>query len=157
MKYAVALRFMLLKETSYLREFLYVMPYLLQHIGRYEFSFLVESVDLQTETDIIMTLDIQPPPLTGFEAESTTLGVTDPEEARTTAALMLWIASIRRIGDSPLKRAWAVFCEHRNLPYGLPPVALNGYLFKRLPPLPKVDLVPHLTISEYDGSQATPA
>lgn len=157
MQYTVALRFTTLKviDRTHLREFLYVMPYMLQHIVRQDFPHIVNEVELQSDTDIVVALEADVPAPTGLEEEAARLSVDEPDEARTTAALMLWIGSIRRLGDSPLKRAWYAFCQQRALPYGpLPPVALVGYALKRRP---KVDQLPHLTIIEYDGSTATPA
>ena len=112
----------------------------------------IEGVSLIAATDIGVALSVKPYPMSEeLIAESRRMGVKDPVAAQATTELLLWIAALRRIGDSPLQTAWNQWRASRGDPT-LPeivPVMLLEYNFgvaKSSPPSS-----PSLTLSASTG------
>jgi hypothetical protein len=108
-------------------------------------------------TDIGVALNVKPRYMTEeLIAESRKMGVKDPVAAQATTDLLLWIAALRRIGDSPLQTAWNQWRASRADP-SLPscvPIMLLEYNFGRSTQA-KVDGPTTSPMTLYDGPTQT--
>lgn len=95
----------------------------------------IEAVDMTAATDIAVTLQIRPRPQSDdLLKESIKLGIKDPVATQATMDLMMWISTLRRIGDAPLQAAWTQWRNSRGATADLPetvPILLLDYTFGR--------------------------
>jgi hypothetical protein len=94
----------------------------------------IEIVQVTTiaATDIGVALTVKPHPISeDLIAESHKMGIKDPVGTQATTDLLLWIAALRRIGDSPLQTAWNQWRASRGDPSlpSLVPIILLEYNF----------------------------
>jgi hypothetical protein len=157
-------------------EFLRVLPDLLKHVCKRDITFDVIRTYLSgpTSMTVVATLNVIPPPSDYISDNDTQrFGIKDPEATRATTALMLWLNSLRRLGDSPLYAAWVAYCKQKDWIYedSATPIILMSHGFKVVtpppsPPLPpdalvaaeappKVDPVAIMQAALYDGSTQT--
>lgn len=119
-------------------------------------SIEIVSVSMSAATDLIITVNIRPRevPEDLFE-ESRRMGIRDPIAAQAGADLMLWIASLRRIGDSPLQTAWNQWRASRGDAAALPesvPIMMLEFNFTKLS---KVEPLRQQSMTLYDGPTQT--
>jgi hypothetical protein len=117
----------------------------------------ITGVSYIAATDIGVALNVKPRYMTDeLIAESRKMGVKDPVSAQATTDLLLWIAALRRIGDSPMQTAWNQWRASRadpSLP-SLVPIMLLEYNFGRSTNANLTTATPH-TVAMYDGPTQT--
>jgi hypothetical protein len=154
-----------------IRDFLDVLPNLLKHICKRDITFDVIRTYLSgpTSMTVVTTINvIPPPPEVVSDDDARRFGIKDPETTRATTVLMLWLNSLRRLGDSPLYAAWVAYCRQKDWIYedSAVPVTLLSHGFKVVTPPPsppdmlvtsppKVDPLAAPTNNQYDGSTQT--
>lgn len=146
-------------------EFLDYLPYLLQPICRKELQYEVEKAKRgATHVDLHLTITVTAPPAPPDGVDVGRL-VGDPVVARTTAALLLWLGSLRNSHGGPLTEAWAAWCAQEGIDpkENTLPVYLYAHGFhlnycdRPMVPQPPQNLTtdPQPLTDQYDGSTQT--
>ena len=131
--YRISLTFTVLKETGHLQGFLDCVGSILGVLCSREITLTILYVEKPRPNQITLDVEIHPPPADGVSDEDMLrLGIRDPAETRASAALLVWLASLRRLGAGPLQAAWATYCRQRDIPANPCPVFLLAHGIRRL-------------------------
>ncbi len=162
--FSVALRFAATNTNTKHEDivaFAHAVPWLCARADP-ELHIEIINVDLIAATDIAVGLRVKPRAQDPEVVEtSRKMGIKDPVATQATLDLMMWIMSLRRIGDSPLQAAWNQWRSSRgvesvDLPETVPIMLMEYNFAQRGAAAAKVTTQTPLAVTRYDGPAQTP-